>query len=122
MAVQQIQLTAADLCRIAQIHIRHTPPEILSRRPLQRKEIPAVFSEIIIHDRVKHIALQPDFRILPDFPDQNRFRTGRAHSIPELAPESLIHFICHIQPPAVHMKLLDPVSSHSCKIILYLRV
>ena len=75
--------------------------------------------EIIIHGGIEHISLEPMSGTFPNLANQQSLRVCCLHRFPEGTPEAVIHLAGHIQPPAVNMELLYPVSAYPAQIILY---
>ena len=65
--------------------------------------------EVVVHDRVELVALQPAVRVPPDFPDDVGVRVDGLHTAAELLPETVVvDLVGHVQPPAVDAEP-DPV-------------
>ena len=86
------------------------------------KEITTVLPEIIIHGGIKHVSVQPGLRALPYLPYHNTLRIFLMSSPMEISPKSPIHFICHIQTPAIHLKFPNPITAYFHKISSFLRI
>ena len=119
MAVEQIELTVYDVCRIAQPHLFKLPRRLSCIRFSFCQILRADPSEFVIHNRIKGIAAQPGLCVFPHFPDQHRLRVFFFYRLTESAPEIAVDLICHIQTPAVHMIFPDPVSADIRKVHLH---
>src|SRR6476660_1503132 len=67
------------------------------------------FGHIVIHDRVKLIALQPAMRLMPDLADDVGLGVYLLDTVTEFLPEGvIINFGGNIESPSIYTQL-DPV-------------
>ena len=90
----------------ARVKLRQAPA-------LLGKELPNRIGKHVVHRPVKHIAQgAPLARIIPALGNEDGLRVLLQHRPAELTPEIGPDLGRHIQPPAIHMRLLQPVAAH----------
>ena len=55
--------------------------------------------------------------VFPDLPDDDGIRLCRLYRGTERAEETVVQLVRHVQPPAVDVEFLYPVSSHIAEIL-----
>ena len=119
MTVEQIQLRCGDF---RSVHRRHVgdfcgeffsakrlhvakagwPPSFFQVQAVTAEKADARSGDLVVHDGVPHVALQPAFGFAPDFADDVDFGVDGSHAATEFSPEFVVvNFVGDVESPAV---------------------
>ena len=103
MAVEQVLHDVRRLARVPPAHDRQPAIELPRRDPLRPVEHPRHDRgrELVVHDGVERVALEPGRRGLPDLARDVGVRIDRLHERSPLAPERDRYLVRYIQAPTV---------------------
>ena len=91
----------------------HARVKLRQRPAALGKEFPNRLGENVVHRAVEHVAHgAPLARIVPALGDHDRIRFRLQHGAAELPPEIGIDLRRYVQPPAVHVRLAQPIAPH----------
>ncbi|MNW44568.1 hypothetical protein D3C74_218060 [compost metagenome] len=108
MAIEQIKCHFTCLKRVSGQLLADRIGETFGIERAAHDEIKHGFGERIVHHGVELVPLQPAGGFVPNFAQDVGVWVSSFYRFAEIAPESMIHFVSYVQPPAVDSDFLNP--------------